>query len=122
MFTYGKVTVLLLALLCLVAYSRLVSILGLDVHQYPYFLGGYFSTGARALVFLIQFLGVAYFFKEIFAQRTRPVRYLTTAAVFLSLVSIARFNWPIFIISVCGDFLVIWWFRHTTEETIDELP
>lgn len=104
-------------LLLLVAYSRFLSMAGLDVHWHLKVLGAYFYTESRASIFIIQYAAIFYLAFECKSKTPPTSAKLVLACVLLMLVSLARYHLPIFLISCLGDALVMWWFAASKKKT-----
>ena len=98
-------------LLAVASYARFTSMAGFDFAQHGKILLAYMLSPTRMLIFFIQFIGIYYAFKELRSHKPVPIRLIIIATFLLTLVSVARFYLPIFLVSVLGDLMVIWWLR-----------
>ncbi len=111
-------TVLLVFATC----TRFVSMVGFAFAEYSNYFALYFATSPRIFVFSVQFIGVAYLVHKLFSLKLPAIKFITIGALLLMLVSVVRFYVPIFLVSVFGDLLVIWWFRTATKNASNEYP
>ena len=104
--------VVCVAILCLAAYLRFVSVAGTDFGQHGKVLSAYFYSQTRSLVFLVQFVGVLYLLFTLRRVEPPPAKAIAVASLLFTLVSLARFYLPIFLVSVIGDLLVLSFVRR----------
>jgi hypothetical protein len=97
--------------------GRFVSIAGLSPEEYGRVLIAYFSTDSRSFIFLIQYIGLVFVFIKLLNAQPQQIKLIVIATFLLFVVSIARYFVPIFLISILGDTLVIWWLLTTLRET-----
>ena len=93
---------------------------GFAFSEYSNYFASYFATNPRVLVFLVQFIGVAYLLHKLFTIKSPPIKFITVGALLLLLVSVGRLSVPIFLVSVFGDLIVIWWYRTATKNASNE--
>ena len=94
-------------ILLLIAYLRFVTMVGFQFELHGKALMAYFQSPTRALIFLIQFLGVGWLLVKCCGSAPLSTRGLLLGCVLLLLVSAARYVWPIFLVSTVGDLIAI---------------
>jgi hypothetical protein len=102
----------IVTLLIVTVYVRFLGIAGLDFALHGKTLSAYLASSTRALIFLIQFVGVIYLAIKCFEPNppSSETKYISAALLFL--VSTARYFLPIFLVTIVGDLMVIWWLKR----------
>jgi hypothetical protein len=108
-----KTIIAMATAICFVGLSRFVAIAGIEPAQYAKILNAIFYSWPRILIFLIQFVGLAYLAMLAFELKSGTSRAIYLALAMLVLVSVARYFLPLFVVSVVGDLLIIRWLEKS---------